>query len=77
MCGRLDQHDINKTPGDFAWAQNLLNRSEAPDRWDVPLSTYRPVLNMEEGKLVADDVFWSYHPAWAAAASRHRRPART
>lgn len=69
MCGRLDQHDINKALGDFAWAQELLNRSEAPDRWNVPPGTYRPVLHMEDGKLVADDVFWSYRPAWAAAAT--------
>ena len=68
MCGRLDQNDISRLLVNFDWVDEVLNRSEAPDRWNVPPGTYRPVLHMEDGRLVADDVFWSYRPAWAAAA---------
>jgi len=69
MCGRLDQNDINRLLVNFDWVDEVLNRSEARDRWNVPPGTYRPVLHMEDGRLVADDVFWSYRPAWAAAAT--------
>lgn len=34
----------------------------------MPPGTYRQVLNIEDGRLLADDVFWSYRPASAAAA---------
>lgn len=68
MCGRIDQNDTSRLLADFGWVDEVLNRSEAPDRWNVPPGTYRPVLHMDGGKLVADDVFWSYRPAWAAAA---------
>jgi putative SOS response-associated peptidase YedK len=69
MCGRLDQHDINKRLAELAQTAAVLNRSEAPDRWNVTPGTYWPVIHMEDGVLVADDVFWSYRPAWAAAAT--------
>src|SRR4051794_834831 len=60
MCGRLDQNDISRLLVSFDWVDEVLNRSEARDRWNVPPGTYRPVLHMEDGRLVADDVFWSY-----------------
>ena len=69
MCGRLDQSDINRMLNSKTWAKSLSNRSTAPDRRNVPPGTYRPVVHMEDGNLVADDVFWSYRPAWAAAAT--------
>jgi putative SOS response-associated peptidase YedK len=69
MCGRLDQNDISRILANFDWVDEVLNRSEAAARWNVPPGTYRPVLHVEDGKLVADDVFWSYRPAWAAAAT--------
>lgn len=69
MCGRLDQNDISRILANFDWVDEVLNRTEAPARWNVPPGTYRPVLHVESGKLVADDVFWSYRPAWAAAAT--------
>jgi putative SOS response-associated peptidase YedK len=68
MCGRLDQNDISRLLVNFDWVDEVLNRSEAPGRWNVPPGTYRPVLHLDGGRLVADDVFWSYRPAWAAAA---------
>ena len=68
MCGRLDQHDINKRLAELAATAALVNRSASADRWNVPPGTYRPVMHVEDGSLVADDVFWSYRPAWAAAA---------
>jgi len=74
MCGRLDQNDISRLLVNFDWVDEVLNRSEAPGRWNVPPGTYRPVLHMESGRLVADDVFWSYRPAWAAKAKPPRKP---
>lgn len=68
MCGRLDQNDVSRLLANFDWVDEVLNRSQAPDRWNVPPGTYRPVIHMEAEKLVADDVFWSYRAAWAAAA---------
>ncbi len=68
MCGRLDQHDVNKRFAELAATCALMNRSIAADRWNVPPGTYRPVMHVEDGALVVDDVFWSYRPAWAAAA---------
>ena len=68
MCGRLDQHDVNKRFAELAATCALMNRSIAVDRWNVPPGTYPPVMHVEDGALVVDDVFWSYRPAWAAAA---------
>jgi len=73
MCGRLDQNDISRLLVNFDWVDEVLNRSEAPGRWNVPPGTYRPVLHMEGGRLVADDVFWSYRPAWAAKPKPPRK----
>ena len=74
MCGRLDQNDITRLLADFSWVDEVLNRSEAPGRWNVSPGTYRPVLHMESGRLVADDVFWSYRPAWAANPKPPKKP---
>lgn len=68
MCGRLDQNDIARLLDQLGRRDKLKQRSQAAPGWNVPPGTYRPVLHIEDGSLVADDVFWGYRPAWAAAA---------
>jgi hypothetical protein len=50
MCGRLDQNDISRILANFDWVDEVLNRSRAPPRWNVPPGTYRPVLHLEAGQ---------------------------
>jgi putative SOS response-associated peptidase YedK len=66
MCGRLDQSDIDRLLNNFAWADEVARRSSAELRFNAPPGTFRPVMHVEDGALVLDDVFWGYRPAWAA-----------
>jgi putative SOS response-associated peptidase YedK len=66
MCGRLDQNDISRLLVNFDWVDEVLNRSQAPDTWNVKPGTYRPVIRVEDGRLVVDDVYWGYRSLWAA-----------
>jgi putative SOS response-associated peptidase YedK len=66
MCGRLDQNDISRLLANFDWVDEVLNRSEASSQWNVKPGTYRPVVHFEDGRLVADDVYWGYRSLWAA-----------
>lgn len=49
--------------------QDAADNSHAAPRYNVPPGTYRPVLHVEDGNQQIDDLFWSYRPAWAAAAT--------
>ena len=68
MCGRIDQ---NENPYRYlksiGWA-DAAQHSQAEPRYNVPPGTYRPVLHVQDGEQRVDDLFWSYRPAWAAAA---------
>jgi putative SOS response-associated peptidase YedK len=70
MCGRFEQSEIPRLLADFSWADELINRSEAVDSFNVAPGTYRPVLHVEEGILIADDLHWGYRSAWAEASGK-------
>lgn len=70
MCGRLDQNDISRLLADFAWADEVFNRSEAEGSYNVAPGTYRPVLHVDGGALFADDMHWGYRSAWAEASGK-------
>jgi len=66
MCGRFDQNDLPRLLTDFAWADELVNRSMAKPSWNVAPTTSRPLLRFDEdGTLVCEDVHWGYQPFWA------------
>lgn len=70
MCGRFEQSEIPRLLADFTWADELINRSEAANSFNVAPGTYRPVLHVEEGVLFADDLHWGYRSAWAEASGK-------
>lgn len=66
MCGRFDQNDIaRRFVAAFGWADAAI-RSEAMPTVNAAPGTYRPVMHMEDGQLVVDDLFWGYRARWAA-----------
>jgi putative SOS response-associated peptidase YedK len=65
MCGRLDMNDVSRLLQDFSWIDEVLNRSQAPSRYNAPPGTVRPILRMVDDRLTLDDAFWSYQAAWA------------
>lgn len=65
MCGRLDQNDIPRLIGDFSWATELYNRSMAAGSFNVPPGTYRPVMRVDDDRLVVEDLFWGYRSVFA------------
>jgi len=70
MCGRLDQNDINRLIQNFAWAEEVCNRSQAEGRFNVSPGTYRPVLHVDGDSLFIDDVHWGYRSSWAEASGK-------
>jgi putative SOS response-associated peptidase YedK len=60
MCGRLDQNDIDRLLGDFAWADELLRRSQASLLFNAAPGTMRPILHRNEQALVLEDRWWGY-----------------
>lgn len=70
MCGRFEQSDIPRLLRDFSWATELVNRSEAEESFNVAPGTYRPVLHVEDGALVADDLHWGYRSTWAEMSGK-------
>lgn len=70
MCGRLDQNDIDRLLNDFSWADELINRSTAEGQFNVAPGTRRPVLRLEDGKLLVDDLHWGYRSAFAAKSGK-------
>ena len=70
MCGRLDQNDINRLIQNFAWAEEVFNRSEAEGKYNVSPGTYRPLLHVEDEHLFIDDLHWGYRSAWAEASGQ-------
>ena len=68
MCGRIDQNENPRLYlNSIGWTDAALH-SQAEPRYNVPPGTYRPVVHVQDGEQRMDDVFWSYRPAWAAAA---------
>lgn len=66
MCGRFDQNDIaRRFVAAFGWADAAI-RSEAMPTVNAAPGTYRPIMHMEDGQLVVDDLFWGYRARWAA-----------
>jgi putative SOS response-associated peptidase YedK len=70
MCGRLDQSDIPRLIADFAWAEEIFNRSEAESSYNVSPGTYRPVLHVDGDALFVDDMHWGYRSSWAEASGK-------
>jgi len=70
ICGRLDQNDIPRLIGDFAWADEVFNRSQAEGRFNVSPGSVRPVMHVVDGALFVDDLFWGYRSAWAEASGK-------
>lgn len=70
MCGRLDQSDIPRLIADFAWAEEIFNRSEAQSSYNVAPGTYRPVLHADGDALFVDDMHWGYRSSWAEASGQ-------
>lgn len=70
MCGRLDQNDIPRLIADFAWAEEIFNRSEAQSSYNVCPGTYRPVMHMDGDALFVDDMHWGYRSSWAEASGK-------
>jgi putative SOS response-associated peptidase YedK len=65
MCGRFDQNDIaRRFAAAFGWADAAI-RSQAIPTVNASPGTYRPVMHMEDGRLVVDDVYWGYRAHWA------------
>ena len=60
MCGRLDQNDIDRLLNDFSWAEQLARRSHAELLFNAAPGTIRPLLRIEDGKLVIDDRWRMY-----------------
>lgn len=70
MCGRFDQNRIARLIRDCEWAGELLNRSSAPDSFNVAPGTYRPLMHAEDDLLLVDDLHWGYRSAWAEASNK-------
>jgi putative SOS response-associated peptidase YedK len=70
LCGRLDQNDIPRLLADFAWADELFNRSHAEGSYNVAPGSYRPVMHVDEDALFVDDMFWGYRASWAEASGK-------
>lgn len=70
MCGRLDQNDIARLIQNFAWADEVFNRSQAAGSYNVAPGTMRPVLHVDDGALFLDDLHWGYRSAWAEASGK-------
>ena len=67
MCGRLDQnHSAAEYIAAMHWAglEPILGSQAAPSFNAAP-GTYRPLLRVIDGQLVADDAFWGYRAGWA------------
>jgi putative SOS response-associated peptidase YedK len=65
MCGRFHQSDIERAMADFGWVDEFVNRSTAAPCWNVAPTMRRPVLHVEGGALLLDDLHWGYQAAWA------------
>lgn len=68
MCGRLDQ---NHTAAEYVAAMRWLRGdpvidSEAAPSFNACPGTYRPLMHIADGQLMAEDLFWGYRAAWAA-----------
>jgi putative SOS response-associated peptidase YedK len=70
MCGRLDQNDIDRVLNDFSWAEEVVRRSHAELLFNAAPGTMRPILHIEDGKLVVDDRWWMYKAAGSTATAR-------
>jgi putative SOS response-associated peptidase YedK len=70
LCGRLDQNDVNRLLQNFAWAEEVFNRSQAEGKYNVAPGTFRPVIHVEAGALFVDDLHWGYRSSWAEASGK-------
>jgi putative SOS response-associated peptidase YedK len=70
ICGRINQSDVSRLIADFTWADSIISRTEAKNSYNVAPGTFRPVLHMEDDRLVVDDLHWGYRSAWAEASGK-------
>lgn len=70
MCGRLDVNRISRLVQDFAWADQVFNRSQAKDNVNAAPGTFRSLFHYDEAALFVDDVHWGYRSAWAEASGK-------
>lgn len=61
---------MNRLIQNFAWADEAFNRSTAEGKFNVSPGTSRPVLHVEDDKLLVDDLHWGYRSAWAEASGK-------
>lgn len=76
MCGRLDQSELDAYLADFSWADELVRRSGAESTYNASPGMMRPVLHVEGGALMLDDMFWGYQAPWATGKVPVARNAR-
>jgi putative SOS response-associated peptidase YedK len=70
LCGRLDQNDVGRLLQNFAWPEEVFNRSQAEAKFNVAPGTFRPVIHVEAGDLFIDDLHWGYRSSWAEASGK-------
>lgn len=70
MCGRLDQSDLPHLLDDFAWADEIFNRSTAEGKYNVSPGTLRPLLHIADKELFVDDLYWGYRSPWAESTGK-------
>ncbi|SRR6266571_8643183 len=69
MCGRLDQnHSAAEYVQAMQWPRAApLFASLAAPSYNAAPGTFRPLLQLVDGRLAVGDRFWGYRAAWAAA----------
>jgi putative SOS response-associated peptidase YedK len=70
ICGRLDQSHLPHLLDDFAWADEVFNRSAAEGKYNVGPGTSRPLLHMVDQALLVDDLYWGYRSLWAESTGK-------
>lgn len=69
MCGRVDISENSRLYlNAIGWTDAAIDSQDKP-RFNAMPGTYLPVLHVKDEKQHVDDTFWSYRPAWAAAAT--------
>lgn len=69
MCGRVDMSENSRLYlNAIGWTDAAID-SQEQIRFNVMPGTYVPVLHLKDDQPHLDDTFWSYRPAWAAAAT--------
>ncbi|GAC1419292.1 MAG: SOS response-associated peptidase [Burkholderiaceae bacterium] len=65
MCGRFDQsQSTEKYLHAIDWP-TPINNSAVTARFNVAPGMYRPVMHVDQGQLMVDDLHWGYQASWA------------